>query len=160
MAHIMRNNMLVEDYPAIRQENYDHLVRVSLSTASAPTDADDGYINLRVEDGVSGTVLADLNIDPARFWRLLQGGVQTWPGFIGPDLERVGKMMENQRIVLPEPLTDDTERDLRRDVSDAVREQLAEDWWDTWEAYDRPRRTNRGTVETAVRRWVTIPKEG
>lgn len=145
----------IEDFPEITPDTHRHVVRVEISSPTTTSFDDNGYVSLRVEDGPSGTVLVDLRLDPGRFWRLLQGGQQTWPAFIGPNLERVGKTMENQRVLLPEALSGDTDRDELRDVRKAVREQLPEAWWETWESYDTPRVDNRRQRYTIVRRWVS-----
>ena len=149
----------LEDFPDLRRPNDTALLRLEVSSPTSTSSRDNGYISLRVEDAVSGIVLVDVRLDPARFWRLLQGSIQTWPGFVSPHLDRYGKTMENETVTLPDELDDDTEEDVRRDVRKAVREQLAEDWWDTWEVYDAPRKNNRRQRYTVVRRWTTPPKE-
>lgn len=146
-------NLLVEDYPDLNKHATHH-VRMEVGT---PTDSQgNGYVTLRVIETRSNTVLLDVQVDPARWWHLLQGGSQNWPAFIGPHLDRIGKQMENREVILPAPIDGDTEEDTRRDVRKAVIDQLPEDWWYTWDDYDRPRRDNKGRFLTSVRRWVPV----
>lgn len=149
----------LEDFPHLRRPNDDAVLQVEIVSPSSPGARDSGYVSLRVRDAHSGIVLVDLQMDPARFWRLLQGSIQTWPGFVSPHLDRFGKTMENKRVLLPAPLDGDTDRDIRRDVRNAVRQQLPEDWWETWESHDEPSRNNRGEWSVTVRRWVTTTEE-
>lgn len=143
------------DFPGLnRQANA--VVRVEVGTSSSPGGADLGHVELRVQDSTSGETLVRVQIDPAHMWRLVAGGSQSWPAFVSPNLDRVGKRMENERVNLPAPLDGDTEKDVRRDVGHAVVKQLPEDWHYAWDAYDTPRVDNKRQRYTIVRRWVPV----
>ena len=140
-----------DDYPGIHPRA-NGAVRIEVSTGRGGGPGD--YVSVVLYDEASGETLADLRIDPAQMWMLMQGGSQAWPAFISPHLDRVGKRMENQRVALSPALIGDSEQDVHRDVWRAVNEQLADDWRNgQWDAYDTPRNDNAGNRYTVVRRW-------
>lgn len=124
-------------------------VAVNITSPSSTDSRDDGYVRLRVEDKASGECLADVEIPAGRWWRLCQGGQQTWPALMSPHLDRVGKELETTRVPVPAPVEGETRRDQEREVWRALAE-LKPDWLD-FQDFDI-RRTNRG-YEAVVRRW-------
>lgn len=132
-----------------------HELRVELTTSTGPSYDEQGTVDLRIRDNASGELLARVEVDPATWWRLCIGGSQVLPGTVSPNLDRVGKRMENRRVDLPPALDGDTEQDVRRDVHKAVAEQLPEDWHD-FDSFDTPRISGGGNRQryTIVRRWV------
>lgn len=137
------------DFPKLNR-NANQAVRLELTTSSSGST--EQMVHLRITDHLSGEVLTAVEVDPAQWWRLLQGSTQVWPAFVSPHLDRVGKVMEHRRVALPRALPDDTERDVRRDVHKAVMEQLPDDW-QHFDSYDKPRMSNTDTRYTIVRRW-------
>lgn len=151
---------MLENFPGLNK-NANTVIEISIGSPSGPDHRDNGYVALQIRDDTSGEVFVDVEMDPGRFYRLLQGGVQHWPAFISPNLDRVGKRMENKRVLIPKPLEGDTNRDEARDVAKAVVAQLPEDWHYAYDSYDTPRRTNKGPeLEVIVRRWRAVETEG
>lgn len=127
-----------------------HVV-ISISSPSSTDSRDDGRVNLRVQDEPSGTVLVDVEIPAGRWWRLCQSTTQHHPAFVSPNLDRVGKVLETNRVRWDR---DDFSRDdppTARDVYRAVTEQLPEDWHDY---ADHSAWLDRDGWVAAIRRWV------
>jgi len=120
-------------------------VRVAVSSPSSSDSRDEGYVNLRVEDAASGTVLVDVEIPAGQWWRLMQSSVQTHPAFISRNLDRVGKRMENTSVSLGR-VKDEAE-------AAAVWDEMPNpDGWDLFDTKEF-RRTNMGWT-VLLRRWV------
>lgn len=122
-------------------------VRIWVSSPSSTDSRDVGYVNLRVEDAISGTVLVDTEIDAGQWWRLLQSAVQTHPAFVSRNLDRVGKRMENTQIALGRHKDEQAAKDAWID-GDARLPEGWENGADTTEF----RATNAGWV-VVLRRW-------
>jgi hypothetical protein len=120
-------------------------VLISISSPSLSDSRDDGHVTLHIEDGVSGTVLVDVDIPAGRWWRLCQGTVQRHDAFISSHLDRVGKAMENTSANLGPAWGMTKERAQEAADAHPLRAE-----YDTAEV----RRTNAGWV-AVFRRWVS-----
>lgn len=130
----------------VLNEHANTTVRVSVSSPTSGDSRDDGYVNLRIEDEASGTVLVDTEIEAGRWWRLMQSASQAHPAFVSAHLDRVGKRMENTSVGLGR----------LKGREDAEAAWAAMDRPDDWADFDSIdfRRTNAGWV-AILRRWVT-----
>jgi hypothetical protein len=112
-------------------------------------------LRLSIQDDTSGLTFVELLLTPEQIWVMLNGGHQTLTGKGGDRLDRFGKTMVNDRFEVPASVIKPWEV-TKMDSGGA--EEIAADWAKAehpdWDSYE-PRRTNRGTMNVIVRKWVT-----
>ena len=126
-------------------------VQVTIHNPASLDSRDDGYVNLIVEDTISGVILVDVEIPGGRWHRLQLGASQAHEAFVSEHLDRVGKQLQTQLVSLGNAWTRDdppTDRDLFRVVTTTLPE-----FWHDYEDHSI-RRTNKG-YEGVIRKWVT-----
>lgn len=105
-------------------------------------------LNVRVRDNLSGVCLASFELDPKQVWDLLGGGHVDVDGVHTDNFDRVGKQMETDG----EEYGRETLRASTYDQMLNDAEQMARADRPGWDQYIS-RRTNRGSVYVALRRW-------
>lgn len=127
-------------------QHANQTVLVEIMNPSSSDARDDGYVSLRIEDAASGETLVGVEIPAGRFYRLLQGGSQTWPAQVSDNLDRLGKKMRVKVIRLGRFESE----------SEAIEEAhgVRRDLYREGERYDEMhvRRTNSGW-EAVYRAW-------
>lgn len=105
-------------------------------------------LSVRILDDVSGMCLASFSLDPKELWSFQGGSQVRVDGTHTDHFDRVGKQMEaDSEEYGREALKASTYDQM---VNDA--EQMARADRPGWDQYDG-RRTNRGSVYVALRRW-------
>lgn len=128
----------------------DLSVSIEVSTSS------NGTVRFRASDRASGEVVLSLDgIDPAEFWLLLQGRVQTHSAFVTSHPDRLGR----ERHVITRSLgriearhdSEEEEALVLEATADARRDLFTETGF-LWEPR-YTRRTNRATWDAVFDRW-------
>lgn len=109
----------------------------------------DGF-RIRILDSTSGTQILKLDLSADQVLGFLRGTHQSVDGELGTQLGRIGKTMEHQVVEVPRAITSST---YDRDQQEIDALEFAKNVAPGWETYT-PSRTNNGTVNVVVRRWV------
>lgn len=118
----------------------------------------DGTFHLSVRDHESSQMIVDLEMNADAWLHLTGGASLTLRGWVVPRelRDRIGKRMENERYEVPREIMSDEDRWRPGEKApDSVYKWAARTCEaDGWDAWDDPRRTNRGTWDVVFRRWV------
>jgi hypothetical protein len=105
-------------------------------------------IRVEIVDPLSSVTVAGFNLDPEQIWQMMRGGIIHAEGEISSVLDRVGKTMTHESIVVPtEAIAASTYKD---------REAAGERWarknhpgWDSYSAH----KNSSGGVRVIARKW-------
>lgn len=106
-------------------------------------------LRIYIRDEASGVMLAGFTLDTQQVWDVLRGGQASVEALMTEHFDRVGKTMEHESVYYSRDMFGRAKPE--QALADA--EQLARADRPSWDEYD-PRRTNTGSVQVVMRRWV------
>jgi len=107
-------------------------------------------LRIHIRDSASGVMLAGIILDPQQIWSMLSGGTIRVGALMSNNLDRVGKTMVNESVIV----TRDQLKASTHDQQEADALQLVRADRPGWDEYEARRRGGgSGSIQVVMRRW-------